>query len=237
MRRRIRHSRRFDTVAEMLDHLGVPPERVRMRPLPGTATIEDAMRLDAKTDIWCELVHGTLIQRAVGFREAILSVQLLGAVENYLHQHGEPGFLLNGAGPFWIAPGEMRSADLAYFSWERFPGRRLPRTDVLDCTPEWTVDVVKPGNTTKEMARKRCEYFECGVKLVWQFYADEPRLEVFASPDDMKIIGPSEEITAAPVLPGFKWSIGRWMDRFRRVNQTVAPSPDVVIGPGAGYAP
>ena len=49
------------TLADLLDRLGgVPPERVRFYPLPGTATEEDVVAIDAHEDRLCELVDGVL---------------------------------------------------------------------------------------------------------------------------------------------------------------------------------
>lgn len=52
------------TVADMLARLGVPPERVRLDPLPGTATKQDL--LDANRRGIFELVDGTLVEKAMG---------------------------------------------------------------------------------------------------------------------------------------------------------------------------
>jgi hypothetical protein len=47
------------TVADLLDRLGgVPAERVRFFPLPGTATEQDVIDVEAHEDRLCELVDG-----------------------------------------------------------------------------------------------------------------------------------------------------------------------------------
>lgn len=50
----------FRTVADVLDHLGgIPPQRVRLHPVPGTATERDIFEADRL----CELVDGVLVEK------------------------------------------------------------------------------------------------------------------------------------------------------------------------------
>lgn len=58
-----------ETVAELLDALGVPPERVRLKPQPGTATEQDVLDIWERQKRICELVEGTLVERASGGRD------------------------------------------------------------------------------------------------------------------------------------------------------------------------
>jgi len=67
----------IDTVADLLDRLGgVPPERVRWRPVPGSATEKDVIDAVCHEDRLCELVDGTLVEKAMGFRESALAMAL-----------------------------------------------------------------------------------------------------------------------------------------------------------------
>jgi hypothetical protein len=52
-----------ETVAELLERLGgIPLDRIRMQPPPGTATAEDAERLrEGDPKILCELIDGVLV--------------------------------------------------------------------------------------------------------------------------------------------------------------------------------
>ena len=66
-----------ETIAELLKQLGdIPPERVRLKPTPGTATKRDLLRLLDKFNIQCELVDGTLVEKAMGQIESRLGTWL-----------------------------------------------------------------------------------------------------------------------------------------------------------------
>ena len=65
----------IDTLAELVERLGgVPLERIRFRPYPGTATEEDVIRIEAQENRLCELIEGVLVEKPMGFRESLLAV-------------------------------------------------------------------------------------------------------------------------------------------------------------------
>jgi tRNA A37 methylthiotransferase MiaB len=56
----------IETVADLLESLGdIPPERIRMRPLPGTATEDDVLAVHASEKRLCELVDGVLVEKPI----------------------------------------------------------------------------------------------------------------------------------------------------------------------------
>src|SRR4051812_35575543 len=77
------------TIADLIENLGgVPLERVRMRPPPGTATEKDLVGLsDAERGKLVELVDAVLVEKAVGTREALLGGILVHYFWTYLEQH------------------------------------------------------------------------------------------------------------------------------------------------------
>ena len=55
----------------LIDEIGVPADRIRHRPVPGTATIEDWLATEGDVP-GCELVSGTLVERAMGLWESLV---------------------------------------------------------------------------------------------------------------------------------------------------------------------
>jgi Uma2 family endonuclease len=203
--------RRFDTVAKLVDHLGVPNERIRLIPEPGSATIEDA--LECESQILCELVDGILVEKAMGYYESRVAIVLIGMLDRFLEDHGDLGFLLGEAGMIWVAADQMHMPDVSYFSWDRFPGRLLPAGAVLDLVPDWAIEILSPSNTEFEMARKRREYFDGGAKLVWQVDPLTRSVDVYTAINAFTTHGEDAVLTGAPVLPGFSFSIRKWFER------------------------
>ncbi len=59
--------------------------------------------------------------------------------------------------------------DVAFFSWDRLPDRRVPDEPILTLSPDLAVEVLSKSNTPREMERKYKEYFRSSVRLVWEF--------------------------------------------------------------------
>src|SRR5258708_1767086 len=73
-----RPPRDFENGAEWLRALGgVPMERIIMDPWPGTATEADLLRFVERDKRLCELIDGTLVEKPVGWAEAIIAVNLI----------------------------------------------------------------------------------------------------------------------------------------------------------------
>lgn len=53
------------------------------------------------------------------------------------------------------------------------------------------------------MARKRLEYFQNGVQLVWIVDCVHRSVAVFTSPADHRVLGDADTIDGGSVLPGF----------------------------------
>ncbi len=154
------------TVADLQDHLdGIPAHRIRLRPWPGTATVQDVVRMDDHHDRLCELIDGVLVEKAMGFEASWIAANLLFLLGQFLQQH--PLGIVTGAdGLIQLLPHQVRIPDVAYFVWEQFPNRRLPREAVPHIVPDLAVEILSRNNTPTEMHRKLREYVQAGVRLV-----------------------------------------------------------------------
>jgi Uma2 family endonuclease len=201
-----------ETVAELLERLGdIPPSRIHIKPPLGTATEQDVVEAEARTGRLCELVDGVLVEKAMGYYESMLAV-LLG---HFLRQHldaNDLGIVLGADGMIRTQPGQVRLPDAAFFSWEHFPNRVLPRGQILGQTPDLAVEIISPSNTEQEMERKRREYFAGGARLVWQVYPDKRRVRVYTAVDRFDELGEDQTLTGGTVLPGFTLSVRRWFE-------------------------
>ena len=66
------------TLADLRQRLGgIPLERIWFHPAPGTATEKDVIAAEARENRLCELVDGTLVEKAMGFEESRLAGELL----------------------------------------------------------------------------------------------------------------------------------------------------------------
>lgn len=199
------------TFADLLRELGdIPPERIRFHPAPGTATEQDVVSIqERKTDPLCELFDGVLVEKPLGFRESSLAFWLVYFLASYLKEH-DLGLGLESAGLMRVAPGQVRIPDVAFYPWNLFPGRVIPKAPILDLVPSLAVEILSPTNSKREMARKRREYLEGGCKMVWEVEPDSRQVRVYRSVDEFVILEDNDMLDGADVLPGFQVSIKQW---------------------------
>ncbi len=195
------------TVADLQDHLdGIPAHRIRLRPWPGTATVQDVMRMDAHRDRLCELIDGVLVEKAMGFEESWIALNVMILLGQFLQQH-PLGIAMGADGLIQLLPHQVRIPDGAYFAWERLPDRRMPREAVPHLVPDLAIEVLSASNTPTEMRRKLREYFQAGVRLVWYIDPVSRTVTVYHSETDSMELDEDRILTGGEVLPGFEASV------------------------------
>ncbi len=191
------------TLADLLDRLGrVPLERIRFHPAPGTATEQDVLEIAAKEGRLCELIDGVLVEKPMGYAESVLASFLIQMLRNFVaprnlgHVSGEQGMMR-------LFPHLIRIPDVAFASWDRFPGRRLSGQPVPQLVPDLAVEVLSTSNTAAEMEIKVEEYFTAGVHLVWLVDPVARTVNIFDSPSLPRTLDESDTLDGGTVLPGF----------------------------------
>jgi Uma2 family endonuclease len=203
------------TLADLVEHLGgVPLERIRAFPPPGTATEEDVLQSKSRYNRICELIEGVLVEKTVGYFESMLAVILAWYLETHVRQH-DLGIVLEGSGPLRILPDQVRIPDLCFIRWDRFPGGKLPEKPIPAVAPDLAVEVLSRGNTPGEMKRKLHDYFRSGVRLVWYIDPETRTAEIFTSPEERTVIDEQGVLDGGDVLPGFRLVLG---DLFARAD-------------------
>jgi Uma2 family endonuclease len=188
------------TIAELLHQLGdIPPQRVRFNPVPGTATIDDLLQPE---NAGCELVDGTLVEKAVGLEESFLGSWLLTLLNQFV-MAGNLGIITGEQGFLELLPGLVRGPDVAFTSWDRMRNRRRPSEPIPPLAPDLAVEVLSKSNPRAEMARKRGEYFRAGVRLVWEIDPRKRGVRVYTAADQFTDLSPGDALDGGAVLPGF----------------------------------
>ena len=193
-------------MSELLSSLGdVPAERVLLDPPPGTATEQDLLDYLDHEGRPCELVYGTLVEKAVGLLESILAAALIRLLGNFVSQR-KLGLLSGEQGPYRLALGLVRLPDVAYIPWSRLPARVEEMEPIPSVVPALAAEIVSHSNTPRELELKRREYFKAGVELVWIIDPGPGTLSVYTSdsaePD--AVLKSGDVLTGGRVLPGWE---------------------------------
>jgi len=215
-------SNRFTTAAELLEQLGgIAPERVLLKPLPGTATESDLIRLNIHSNRLYELVQGTLVEKVMSFPESALGVSLILRLGVFLDRN-DLGLLAGADGEIRLMRGLVRIPDISFIRWERLPRREIPMEPIAGVAPNLAVEVLSKGNTLKEMARKLREYLQYGVELVWFIDPKQRTVEVFTGPEQSIVLTEADTLDGGDVLPGFSIPVRKIFAKVPR--QTKAPA-------------
>jgi Uma2 family endonuclease len=204
------------TLADLRRRMGgIPLDRIWFHPAPGTATEKDVVEAEERENRLCELVDGTLVEKAVGFEEARLALRLGHLISFYLDQN-DLGICVGADGMMRIAPGLVRIPDMSFIAWDKLPGREAPQEPIPDLAPDLAVELLSEGNTKAEMARKVREYFEARVRLVWLIDPKKRSARVFSTAEKSTLVRADQALDGGDVLPGFALLLSDLLDRGRR---------------------
>ncbi len=209
-----------ENLAERLFDLGnIPLSRVIMTPPPGTATKADWLAVRQSEQRLCELVDGTLVEKPMGWLESFLGTVLIHWLCNYL-ENDERGIVTGADGFTELYPGIVRGPDIAFVSWNRIPEGKVPTSPVPKLVPNFVIEILSSGNTYGEMSRKRREYFQAGVELIWMVDPRNRTITVYHNSQDFRIVRDGDDIDAAPVLTNWRFNTG---DLFAKIDQQRPP--------------
>jgi Uma2 family endonuclease len=190
------------TVADLLEKLGgIPADRVRLRPAPGTATEQDLIAIQRREKRNCELINGVLVEKPLGYPESSLAAWIITLLSNFVHQR-DLGNVAGESGSTRLMPGLVRIPDVSFISWDRLPERMIPSEPILGLAPDLAVEVLSPSNTKQEMDLKVREYFLSGTRLVWLVDPRKRCVRVYTAPDQPRLVKEDQTLDGGDVLPG-----------------------------------
>lgn len=190
------------TVSELLKKLGgIPGERVLLDPPPGTATEKDVLDMERREGKLCELVDGVLVEKAMGYAESFLALEIAFLLRRFLAEH-KLGILAGADGTLRLWPGLVRIPDVSFISWDQLPKRKVPKKPIPDLHPDLAVEVLSRKNTKAEIERKLHEYFRCGTRLAWVVNPRKRTVRVYTAPEQFRLLAEEESLDGGEVLPG-----------------------------------
>ena len=186
------------------DHLvllgGIPADRVRLNPPLGRAVMSD-LAIAHQQGSLCELVDGTLVEKAMGYEQSVVAAAISHILRQFVLQHGLG--LVSGADGFFQLQSSTRGPDVAFVARDRLPEGRMPTQAYPQLAPNLIVEVLSPGNTMAEMARKRMEYFHAGVEVVWMVDCLNRSVAVYTSTSEVRVLDETDTIDGGTAMRGF----------------------------------
>lgn len=152
-----------------------------------------------------ELVKGELITMSPSGSEhgaIVVNVTVL------LAQHVKAnnlGIVFGAETGFKIAenPDTVLAPDVAFISREHIPESGIPKK-YWPGAPDLAVEVLSPGDTTREVEEKVSQWLAAGARLVWAVNPRRKSITVHRAPKDASTFSETDELDGEEVVPGFR---------------------------------
>ncbi|WP_373515893.1 Uma2 family endonuclease [Persicitalea sp.] len=96
-----------------------------------------------------------------------------------------------------------RIPDLTYFTAEqRQAMRRGERANTL-----FAIEILSDSESHQDVLDKIQDYFDGGAQLLWYIVPKRQKIYAYTSPDEWTIFKGQQNITAAPVIPDFEFTV------------------------------
>src|SRR5947207_6376888 len=135
------------TITDLSEMFGpMPDRRIVREPPPGTANERDVLAIHARDNRLCELVDGILVEKAMGYEESLIAVELIRFLATFVANR-KLGYVTGEGGMMKLAKGLVRIPDVAFVSTRRLPGGKPPRRPIPKLAPNLAVEVLSASNT------------------------------------------------------------------------------------------
>ena len=162
--------------------------------------------LDLPTgDINCEFVNGYAIPKvSPKYFHSTLQSALLLLIHTWCKGKGrvvsEWAIVLKRQGEDWVPV-----PDLTYISYQRLP-KSWKRNEACPIAPELVIEIISPGQTSKQFVDKTTDYFKAGVSRVWVVDPEAVSIEVFSTNSTSQIYTDNMPIIDS-LLPGLELTV------------------------------
>ncbi len=160
-----------------------------------------------------ELVRGRIMPMPQpNRRHGQICAQTVYLLRRYLDDHDLGHVLSNDAGVITEHdPDTVRGADVAFYSYARFPKGPLPGNYGPE-VPDFVVEVRSPSERWPKIIAKAAEYLNAGVTTVLVLDDESRTAILFFSDRPTLTLRSDEELRVPEILPGFAVALSRFFE-------------------------
>lgn len=152
-----------------------------------------------------ELVDGELREKGMGIESSFVQSRINRLLGNHVEDH-KLGMVLEGEAGYRCFPHRprlVRKPDTSFVRNGRFPNDRPP-LGFTDLVPDLVVEVISPNDTSFEVQERLNDFLLAQVPLIWLVDPHTRTVHVYALGEPFRRLTDGDELTGAPVLPGFR---------------------------------
>jgi Uma2 family endonuclease len=178
---------------------------------PPALTIDEFLKLHGG-ELGVELVRGQVVRYPMpGAKHGMVCLNAGVIVREFVRSE-KTGRACSNDTFVRISDGTLRGADVAYWSYARFP-REHPMPDgVIDVSPELVFEVRSPSDLWTDMLGKMLDYIRAGVDVVVILDPPTESATVYRSGTRQDTFEKDETLTIPDVLPGFAVPVARFFE-------------------------
>lgn len=173
------------------------------------ATEEDLLRTPRDGQKY-ELVEGQIRVSPAGSRHGRVCMRLGARLQVFVEAH-QLGDLFDSSTGFRMPGGNVRLPDVAFVARGRFADEEAPE-GFADLAPDLAVEVLSPGDRSRDVLDKVGEYLQAGVRLVWVIDPKRRTAAAYRSLTDVRTLGPADSLDGGDALPGFQCRLADVID-------------------------
>ena len=171
------------------------------------ATEQDLLRTPRDGQKY-ELVDGQIRVSPAGTRHGRVCTRLVLRLGAFVEER-RLGDLFDSSTGFRLPGGNVRLPDVSFVA----KGRLVGDLDGFgDLAPDLAVEVLSPGDRSRDVLDKVGEYLEAGVHLVWVIDPKRRSAAVYRSLTDTRKLGPDDSLDGEDVVPGFQCRLADVID-------------------------
>jgi Uma2 family endonuclease len=179
-----------------------------------------------------ELIDGIVKEKNMGSENGAIQT-LISHYLNVVVLPAKLGRVLDAEGMYQCfprRPKSVRKPDVSFIRQDRLPDGRVPR-GICKFGPDLAVEVVSPNDTYEEVEEKLADYFDAGVPLVWIVTPKTRTVLVYQADGTARRLRDTDDLTADPVIPGFKVRIANLFPNPPEPPADTATTPTVPAAP------
>lgn len=144
-----------------------------------------------------------IIMPPTGWETGNRNSRLVQRLGNWADADGT-GLVFDSSTGFRLPNGAIRSPDAAWVKRDRLEALNPDPNRFLPLCPDFAIELRSASDQLTDVQTKMREYLENGLQLGWLINPQDQQVEIYLPNQTVGILDAPPEISADPILPGFK---------------------------------